>query len=124
MAPVFKCGLGAPLGSGGGWFSWIHEEDLVNIFLFLLKHKKLEGPINFTAPNPICNKEMTKILAEVLHRPTFVPAVPSFLLKLIMGEGAKVLLNGQRVMPKRLLDSGFSFKFTKLKETLGNLLKS
>jgi uncharacterized protein (TIGR01777 family) len=123
MVPVFKRWLGSPLGSGKQWFSWIHENDLVNIFLFLLEHKNLEGPINCTAPNPIRNKELTKILGEILQKPTFMPAVPDFVLRLIMGEFGNVLLKGQRVLPKKLLEEGFRFNFPNIKEALQDLLK-
>lgn len=123
MVPVFKYWLGSPLGSGKQWFSWIHEQDLVNIFLFLLEHKNLEGPINCTAPNPVRNNELTKVLGEVLQKPTFMPAIPGFVLRLIMGEFSNVFLKGQRVMPLKLLKNGFRFRFPNIKEALQDLLK-
>ena len=123
MVPVFKYWLGSPLGSGKQWFSWIHEQDLVNVFLFLLEHKNLEGPINCTAPNPVRNNELTKVLGEVLQKPTFMPAIPGFVLRLIMGEFSNVFLKGQRVMPLKLLRNGFRFRFPNIKEALQDLLK-
>lgn len=122
MIPVFKRWLGSPFGSGKQWFSWIHEEDLVNVFLFLLEHKNLEGPINCTAPNPVRNREFTKILGQVLRKPTFMPAVPGFVLRLIKGEFGNVLLKGQRVQPQKLLENGFRFRFPNIKEALHDLL--
>ena len=122
MVPLFKKGLGSPLGSGKQWFSWIHEQDLVNVYLFLLEQKNISGPINCTAPQPVRNREFTKALGKALGRPTFMPAVPGFVIKLKMGEFGSVLLNGQKVLPKRLLDMGFSFQFSNIDEALGDLL--
>lgn len=122
MVPLFKKGLGSPLGSGKQWFSWIHEQDLANVYLFLLEQKNISGPINCTAPQPVRNREFTKALGKALGRPTFMPAVPGFVIKLKMGEFGSVLLNGQKVLPKRLLDMGFSFQFSKIDEALADLL--
>jgi len=122
LLPIFKKYLGAPLGSGKQWFSWIHEQDLANIFLFLLEHKELGGPVNCTAPQPVRNKEMTKILGEVLKKPTFFPPVPGFALKLMQGEFADVLVKGQRVIPKKLTESGYQFGFPNLEAALRDLL--
>jgi hypothetical protein len=124
MVPIFKGYLGAPLGSGKQWISWIHEEDLANIILFILEHKNLEGPVNFTSPNPVRNEELTKVLGEVLQKPTFLPPIPNFTLKILLGELADVFIRGQRVIPKRLLDNGFQFKFSFIKEALKNLLET
>jgi len=123
MVPVFRRWFGSPLGSGNQWFSWIHEQDLVNVFLFLLEQKNLEGPTNCTAPNPVRNREFAKILGQVLHKPMFMPAVPGFLLRLIMGEFGNVLLKGQRVQPRKLLENGFRFQFPTIKEALQDLLE-
>jgi uncharacterized protein (TIGR01777 family) len=122
MAPLFQWYLGSPLGTGKQWFPWIHEQDLVNIYLYVLEQKDISGPINCTAPNPVRNEELTKVLGEVLGKPTFMPAVPGFMLKIMMGEFGSVLLNGQKVIPKRLLEMGFSFSFPGLKEALEDLL--
>lgn len=122
MVPLFKKGLGSPLGGGKQWFSWIHEQDLVNVYLFLLEQKNISGPINCTAPQPVRNREFTKTLGKALGRPTFMPAVPGFVIKLKMGEFGSVLLNGQKVLPKRLLDMGFSFQFSNIDEALEDLL--
>jgi uncharacterized protein (TIGR01777 family) len=116
MLPLFKLGLGSQ------WFSWIHEEDLANIFLFLLENKEINGPINCCAPNPVRNREMSKLLGKALHRPVFLPPIPGFLLRLIMGESASVLLKGQRVLPIKLLNNGFNFTYPTLKEALQHLL--
>ncbi len=122
MLPLFKLGMGSPFGNGKQWFSWIHEEDLANIFQFLLENKEINGPLNCCAPNPVRNREMSKLLGKALHRPVFLPPIPGFLLRLIMGEFANVLLKGQRVVPQKLLDNGFQFKYPLMKDALHNLL--
>lgn len=122
MVPLFNLWLGSPLGSGEQWFSWIHEEDLASIYLHLIGEKDITGPINCTAPNPVRNMDLTRALGEVLRKPTFMPAVPGFMIKMVMGEFGSVLLEGQRVLPKRLLDMGFQFKFPKIRKALQNLL--
>jgi hypothetical protein len=123
MVPLFRKGLGSALGSGNQWFSWIHEQDLVNIFSFLLEQKAVSGPINFTAPEPVTNTSFTKALGRALGRPTFLPAVPGFVLKVIKGEFGTLLLNGQRVIPKRLMDAGFRFQFPAVEDALNDLVK-
>ncbi len=122
LLPFFRKGLGSPLGSGKQWVSWIHEQDLVDIYLFLIEQKGEKGPINCTAPNPVTNKELTKALGEALEKPTVMPAVPAFVIKLKMGEVGSVLLNGQKVLPQRLLDMGFDFRFPGIREALKDLL--
>ena len=122
IVPLFKKGLGSPLGSGTQWFSWIHQQDLSAILLFLINQKGLSGPLNCTSPHPVRNRELTKILGEVLGKPTFLPSIPAFMIKLIMGEFGNVLLKGQRVLPQKLLSSGYPFQFPIIKDALNNLL--
>jgi uncharacterized protein (TIGR01777 family) len=122
MAPAFRAGLGSPLGKGNQWFSWIHEKDLANIFLFLLSRKDASGPVNSTAPRPVRNRELTKGLGQALRRPTFLPSVPGPLLKIGLGEFAQVFLEGQCAIPARLLDLGFDFRFPTLADALNDLL--
>ncbi|MCU0578709.1 MAG: TIGR01777 family oxidoreductase [Desulfobacterota bacterium] len=123
MLPLFKKGLGSPLGSGRQWFSWIHQRDLSRIFLFLLDRKEVSGPLNCTAPHPVTNKELTRLLAEAVGRPAFLPAVPGFMLKLVLGEFGNVLLTGQRVLPRKLLTLGYEFLYPELKKALQNLFR-
>ncbi len=118
LIPLFKRWLGSPLGSGKQWFSWIQQQDLVDGIAFLLKNPDLEGPVNFTAPEPVTNQEMTRILGDVLGKPTFMPSVPRFALSAVMGERSSLLLDGQRALPGRLMDSGFSFRYPTLEEAL------
>jgi uncharacterized protein (TIGR01777 family) len=122
MAPAFRAGLGSPLGKGDQWFSWIHETDLANIFLFLLDCKDGAGPMNCTAPHPVRNRELTRTFGQALRRPTFLPAVPAPLLKLTLGEFAQVFLEGQCAAPARLEELGFAFRFPRLRQALEDLL--
>ncbi len=122
MIPAFRKGMGTPLGGGGQWMSWIHYKDLVGVYRFLLSSPDIKGPVNCVAPMPVTNRQFTKALGQSLGAPTFLPSVPSFVLKAVMGEFAGVLLEGQRVVPKKLLDAGFSFEYPLIKEALGEIL--
>jgi uncharacterized protein (TIGR01777 family) len=121
MVPWFRRGLGSPLGSGKQWFSWIHEEDLARIYVFLLGREDVSGPVNCTSPNPVRNEELTAALGKVLGRPTFLPAVPAWVLKLVLGEFGSVLLTGQKVLPKKLQELGFQFLHPDVEEALRDL---
>jgi len=123
LIPLFRKGLGSPLGSGRQWFSWIHETDLVGIYLFLMERKELAGPVNCTAPEPVRNREMTEALGKALGKPTILPPVPGFLIKMLKGEFGSVLLEGQRVFPKKLLAAGFPFQFSGIEAALRDLLE-
>ena len=123
MVKPFRMGMGARLGGGEQWFSWIHEQDLASIYLFLALKQNISGPINCTAPEPIRNKDLTKALADVLNKPLFMPPVPGFILRIMMGEFGSVLLKGQRVVPKRLMAMGFRYRFPTIDKALEDLLK-
>jgi uncharacterized protein (TIGR01777 family) len=124
VLPVFRMCLGADLGSGSQWLSWIHEMDLARIFLFLIEENlTLDGPVNCTAPEPVRNHEFTKTLGGVLGVPTFLPPVPGFMLRLMKGEFGSVILEGQRVLPQKLLRAGFRFRYPTLQEALTDILK-
>lgn len=122
MLPAYQLGLGGPIGSGEQYFPWIHLQDMVKGILFLLKTPDAKGAYNFTAPNPVTNKEFSQTLARVLRRP-HIFKTPAWLLKLGLGESAKLLLDSQRALPTRLQQQGFHFCYPKLehalKETLG-----
>lgn len=120
--PLFKFFLGGRWGKGNQWFPWLHESDLVGGFLFLLSRQEIQGPINFTAPNPVRNRDMANTLREVLRKRTALPTIPEFLIKGLLGEFSEVFLKGQRVLPQRLLENGYAFQFPKLKDGLINLL--
>jgi uncharacterized protein len=122
MIPLFKKYIGGPIGSGKQWFSWVHIKDLSEAFAFLMKHPEISGPVNICAPNPVRNKDLAKALGKVLHRPSFMPA-PGFMVKLVLGEFGSVILEGQRVIPKRLLDSGFAFQYPNIEKALEGIVK-
>lgn len=122
MVPAFRRFLGSTLGSGKQWFSWIHEEDLFRVFLFALENSQITGPINCVSPNPVRNAEFGKTLAAALGRTVVLPPVPAFLLRTVLGEFADALIKGQRTVPKKLLEAGFSFRFPALRPALDDLL--
>ncbi len=121
MIPLFKMFLGGPLGSGRQWFSWVHMHDLAEAFLFLLGRKEITGAVNLCAPNPVRNKDLAKAIGKILHRPSFLPA-PGLMIELILGEFGSVLLRGQRVLPRRLLEAGFEFRYPNIEEALRNII--
>ncbi|MDD3582296.1 MAG: TIGR01777 family oxidoreductase [Desulfobacca sp.] len=121
LVPIFKSYAGGPVGSGRQWLSWIHQEDQVRAFLFVLEHPELFGPVNFTSPNPVRNQELAKALGQALGRPSVLP-VPGFMVRLILGESAQVILEGQKVLPQRLLAAGFKFLYPTIEEALAHLL--
>jgi uncharacterized protein len=122
MIPAFKKFVGGPLGSGKQWFSWVHMEDLIRAFMFVLDHDAVAGPVNFCAPNPVRNKDLAKVLGKILSRPSFVKT-PALALRLALGEFGSVLLEGQRVLPAKLLEHGFEFRYSQIEEALQDLLK-
>ncbi|KAJ4716625.1 epimerase family protein SDR39U1-like, chloroplastic [Melia azedarach] len=121
MIPIFMMFAGGPLGSGQQWFSWIHLEDIVNLIYEALTNPSYQGVINGTAPNPVRLAEMCEHLGNVLGRPSWLP-VPDFALKAVLGEGASVVLEGQRVMPARAKELGFPFKYRYVKDALKAIL--
>ena len=121
MIPLFNYFLGGPLGSGRQWFSWVHMHDLAEAFLFLLGRKEISGAVNLCAPNPVRNKDLAKAIGKVLHRPSFLPT-PGFMIRLILGEFGSVLLKGQRVLPRRLLEAGFKFRYPEIEAALRNII--
>jgi uncharacterized protein (TIGR01777 family) len=121
MIPLFKKYIGGPIGSGRQWFSWVHIKDLAEAFTFLLKHPEISGPVNVCSPNPVRNKDLAKALGKALHRPSFMPA-PGFMIKLVLGEFGSVILEGQRVIPRRLLDSGFAFQYPEIDKALQEIV--
>jgi uncharacterized protein (TIGR01777 family) len=122
MLPPFKLGLGGPLGSGKQWVSWIHIDDLVSLFLFILENPKAEGAFNGTAPQPVSMKELAQSLGRALHRPAVFP-VPAPILRLALGEVADILLTGQYVEPRRATESGFKFQFRDVDSALNDIVR-
>jgi uncharacterized protein (TIGR01777 family) len=120
MAPAFRLGLGARLGDGRQGAPWIHLQDLLAIFEFLLEREDLSGAFNGAAPELVDNRAFTNALARRLHRPAFLFA-PAFLLRLAMGEMSELLLCDQKVAPKRLLEAGFTFRYATLEQALADI---
>jgi hypothetical protein len=122
MLPPFKMFIGGPLASGRQWMSWIHIRDQIGAIQHVLSNREVKGPVNLTAPGPVTNQEFSKTLAGVLKRPALF-RVPGFVLRLLFAEMAEaLLLNGQRVLPRTLQQSGYEFQFPKLKGAFENLL--
>lgn len=122
MLTPFKLGFGGIIGDGKQAFSFIHIEDLARFYLYLIENEALEGVYNMTTAKPTTNRGLTKALGKVLKRPTCLP-LPTFLLELIYGEGATVLTEGQTVVPQRVLESGFEYKFEGIDEVLEAIIK-
>lgn len=121
MLPSFKLGIAGTIGDGSEPFSWVHIADLLNAYLFVFDHHDLKGTFNLCAPNPVTNKVLTKTLGKILHRPTVIP-LPKFVLRFLFSEGATVLTEGQRVVPGRLLEHHFIFKYPTIEEALREVL--
>jgi uncharacterized protein (TIGR01777 family) len=119
LFPVFRLGLGGPVGDGGQWYSWIHADDAVGIILHAIDG--VEGVLNAVAPKPVTNRDFSRALGRVVHRPAFLPT-PAFATGLMLGEGAIIVNEGQRVLPQRTLATGYVFRHPDLAEALSSLL--
>jgi len=121
MIPPFKLFAGGPIGSGRQWFSWIHRDDLINLIIYCLDRQGISGTFNATAPNPVRMKEFCQILGEVMNRPSWLP-VPDFALEILLGEGAKIVLEGQEVLPKATQALGFDYRYPNLEAALQEIV--
>lgn len=121
MLPPFRMGLGGPIGNGRQYLPWIHIDDMVNGIIYLLDHPPLQGPFNMVAPYPVHNEQFAATLANVLDRPAFL-RVPACAMRLLMGEAAVLVLGGQRAVPRRLEEAGFSFRFFELEQALDDVI--
>lgn len=117
MLPIFKLGLGGPLGSGNQFMSWIHVKDAAAMFIEALKNNELKGVFNGTSPYPTTNAAFTKLLGKVLGRPAFLPA-PAFAVKLVVGEMSQLLLEGQKVIPVKFKEAKFRYRYATLEMAL------
>lgn len=120
LLPIFRAGTGGRVGTGRQWYSWIHIDDAIGIYLLALD--RISGAINATAPNPVRNAGFAQAIGSALHKPSALPA-PAFMLKLALGEGAVIVLEGQRVLPARAQSEGYAFKFPSLDAALDDLLR-
>jgi hypothetical protein len=119
LLPLFRTGLGGPVASGDQWYSWIHLEDQIG--LYLLAIDGYDGVLNATAPNPVTNHAFTRALGAAVHRPALLPA-PEFALKLVFGEGAYVITEGQRVLPAAALAAGYAFRYPEITAACASLV--
>nr|WP_318384092.1 TIGR01777 family oxidoreductase [uncultured Enterobacter sp.] len=120
MLPIFRLGLGGPIGNGRQYLAWIHIDDMVNGILWLLDND-LRGPFNMVAPYPVRNEQFAHSLGHALHRPAIMRA-PATAVRLMMGESSVLVLGGQRALPKRLEESGFGFRWYELEEALADVV--
>ncbi|MBS1554481.1 MAG: TIGR01777 family oxidoreductase [Bacteroidetes bacterium] len=124
MARPIKWGLGAPLGTGKQMMSWIHIDDLCELFAKAITDSKMTGAYNGVAPHPVTNKELTVAMAKTLKKPLWLPNVPSFVLQLLVGEMGVIVVNGSNVSAKRVSETGFEFQYPKIESALSNLMRS
>lgn len=118
MALPVKLYVGSPMGSGKQWVPWIHWQDVVDMYLFAIENQSFTGVYNMVAPNPVTNKQLVHSIAKQLHKPLWVPNVPAFLLKLLLGEMSTIVLGSTKVSPQKIEDAGFSFKYPDITSAL------
>jgi hypothetical protein len=121
MLPPFKLGVGGPVAGGGQYVAWIHADDLVGLYLRALDDATWTGPYNATAPGPVTNRALSKALGRALHRPAVLP-VPGLALRVLYGEMGDVVTKGQRAVPERALQAGFTFRHADLDAALRDAL--
>ena len=119
--PLFKLGLGGPIGGGRQYVSWVTIDDAVGAITFALSREGVSGPVNVAAPGAVRQRDYARTLGRVLRRPAFLPA-PAFAVRLVLGEFAGEVLNGQRAVPQRLTGSGYAFRFPELESALRHVL--
>jgi uncharacterized protein len=120
LVPLYRSGLGGALGSGRQWMSWIHLADMVGLIEHCVHHD-ISGPMNCTAPNPVTNREFSRLLGEAVHRPAIL-RTPASILKLAVGESAYMLLTGQKVLPVLARKTGYDFSFSRLEDALRDVI--
>jgi uncharacterized protein (TIGR01777 family) len=117
MLPFFKAGIGGPVAGGRQYVPWVHRDDVVGAIMFALDNEAVRGPVNVTAPEPVTNRELSRTLGRVLRRPAFAP-VPALAVKTLYGDMAQIVTTGQRAVPARLTELGYSFKQPDLEPAL------
>ena len=123
LVPLAKLGLSSAFGSGEQYMSWIHIDDLANMFIKAIENPEIHGVYNAVAPKPVTNKEFLKQLSEVLQKPYFLPNTPKFILSLVLGELSSAITGGNKVSSKKIEEVGFNFQFPELSEAIRDLLK-
>jgi len=121
IAPTVKANIGAPLGDGDQYMSWIHIDDLCRMIIHAIGNTEMFGVFNAVGPDPATNRELTKTLAQVLNKSLWLPAVPGFALKLALGEMADMVLGGNRVSAEKIQLSGFTYAFSNLQNALEDI---
>jgi uncharacterized protein (TIGR01777 family) len=121
MLPPFKLGLGGAVGGGRQWLPWIHKDDQVGLILRALDDAAISGPVNCVAPGIVRQADFAKVLGHAVHRPAVAPT-PAFAIRMMLGEGAQIILEGQHVVPRRALDAGYEFRFPELAAALDDAL--
>jgi uncharacterized protein len=124
MIPPFQIFAGGPIGQGKQWFSWIHRADVVEMIIQALKNKEVQGIFNATAPNPVTMNQLCEQLGQVLQRPSWLP-VPNFALEFLLGEGAQVVLEGQKVLPQKTIEvMKYNYLYSEIKPALENIIQT
>ena len=118
-----KYGLGSVIGNGNQYMPWVHINDLVRLFKFILDDMTIDGTFNAVSPDHITNRELTKTIARRLKKRIFLPKIPEFIIRLIFGEMSTILLNGSKVSSRKISDAGFSFEYDEINSTLKNLIE-
>jgi len=121
MAMPVKLYVGSPLGSGKQWIPWIHSQDVVDMYMYAIENESFTGVYNMVAPNPVTNKQLTQAIAKQLHKPLWLPNVPAFLLKLLLGEMSTIVLGSTNVSAQKIEDAGFKFKYAVIEEALAEI---
>jgi len=123
LAMPIKLGLGSPLGSGKQWIPWIHQQDVIDLYFYGIENAGLKGVYNMVAPNPVTNKQLTQSVAKKLKRPLWLPNVPAFVLKLLLGEMSTIVLGGSKVSAQKIEATGFKFSFPTIEAALADIYK-
>lgn len=119
----YRLFVGGPLGSMENWMSWVHIDDVINAYFYAIKNPEIAGPVNITSPNPVTMGEFSSTLGKVMNRPSFF-RVPKTAIKILVGEGGEYVAYSQKVVPQKLQNSGFQFRFPELKTALNDLIKN
>ena len=122
MILPFKLFIGGPLGTGRQWFPWIHIDDVVEMYKWMLENPDIQGPVNFVSPQQVTMKEFAKVMGKALHRPSIFK-VPEFMLRLSIGESTDMIVNSKRVVPSVALEKNFQYKYKELEKALINLIR-
>lgn len=121
LARTARVGFSAALGTGKQWFPWIHKDDVLRMYLFVLQNTAAEGAFNQTAPNPVTNRQLAGKIAKVFKKPFWLPPVPAFILRIAMGEMSAVILNSTKTSASKIINLGFTFRFREVDEALKDI---